>query len=301
MNSRPALSLIIPTRKRPAQLHRLLTSLADTTTYPQAVEILLVVDADDPDSAPAAFAPLLLKRVIVPPGLTMGALNLAGYHASSGDYLMLLNDDVVARTRDWDQHVLGCFHRFPDGIALVHTNDTVFSRELCVFPLVSRIFCELAGGICPPDYTRYRIDDHIHDVFKLLAILDEPRVVYLPEVIFEHDHFVTRSDGRREYLSDLKVLARDAPRFIGLLPERKALALKLKEHIEHHRGRTLSPEYRTRLDNFTPSFPPLPPPTGLLPRLAASGQRAFRCWRNKGFPGLLRAGWRRLLRRPAPL
>ena len=47
----------------------------------------------------------------------MGELNRAGYAASQGEHVMLLNDDVVVKTRGWDTIVLECFQRFPDPIA----------------------------------------------------------------------------------------------------------------------------------------------------------------------------------------
>src|SRR5205085_12553767 len=107
----------------------------------------------------------------------------------------------------WDRKVRACLGRFRDGIALIHTNDTVFGDKLCTFPIVSRTFCELAGGICPRGYVRYRIDDHIEDVFNLLALLGERRTVYLPEVVFEHQNFVKNASGLRQYFADPEVLA----------------------------------------------------------------------------------------------
>lgn len=228
---KPALSLIVPTKARPHQLRQLLRSLAATAADPAALEIILVIDAGDHDSAAVDSAQLPVTRAVVEPGRSMGALNMAGYEASAGDYLMLLNDDVIARTRKWDRQVLACFRDFPDGIALVHVNDTLFGAGMCTFPVVSRRFCELAGGICPRDYLRYRIDDHIEDIFNLLAFLGERRTVYLPDVVFEHQKFVAPPEGGRRYVPDPAILALDAPRFEAAFPARKALALRLKEYI----------------------------------------------------------------------
>src|SRR5271165_4387469 len=186
MPARPTFSLLVPTRLRTDRLGRLLHSLARTAADPGAIEVVLVIDADDGDSLAFRFDGLTLKRVVVEPGLPMGTLNMAAYQASAGAYLMLLNDDVIARTPRWDRKVLACLRRFPDGIVLIHTNDRLFQEVLCTFPLVSRAFCELAGGICPQSYQRYRIDDHIEDVFNLLGVLGERRTVYLPDVVFEH-------------------------------------------------------------------------------------------------------------------
>jgi hypothetical protein len=188
------------------------------------------VDEDDPASRAFAFAGLNVKKVSVAPGLPMGALNMAGYEASSGAYLMLLNDDVIARTRRWDRRVLARLRRFPDGIVLVHTNDRLFGEQLCAFPIVSRTFCELAGGICPRSYLRYRIDDHIEDIFNLLWVLGECRTVYLADVIFEHLNYV-QNEGGRTYVPDEAVLAQDGPLFEELFRERKELALRLMARI----------------------------------------------------------------------
>jgi len=205
----PTLSLIVPTRGRPRQLRRFLRSLAATTLRPSRVEVVLVVDADDPTGRRVRFPGLTVRVVVGPPGRTMGELNRAGEAAARGEYLMLLNDDVVARTPGWDESVLAAGARFPDRIGLVHVNDTLVRDHLCVFPLVSRRYCERAGGICPPDYRRYRIDDHIDDVFTRLG----GRAVYLPDVVFEHHNAVVHPTAGRVYEADPAVLAEDAPRF----------------------------------------------------------------------------------------
>jgi hypothetical protein len=245
---RPTLSLIVPTRGRPERLRIFLDSIAATASRPERLEVILVVDADDPASLAVSHTRLTLRHVVVPPGLTMGALNCAGYEASRGDYLMLLNDDVVVRTRGWDRTTLACFRRFPDPFVLVHVNDTLIREHLCTFPMVSREYCELAGGICPREFVRYRIDDHIEDTFNLLAAAGVHRTVYLPDVVFEHDNAVQHPTAGRVYMSDPAILALDAPRFDEQFPFRKALALKLLHAIG------CAGEIRTRLEAISADF-----------------------------------------------
>ena len=72
---RPLFSLIVPTRGRPAQLAGMLDSAARTAANPERVEVVLVVDADDPASL-ALHPGLTVRHVVVPAGLTMGALNV---------------------------------------------------------------------------------------------------------------------------------------------------------------------------------------------------------------------------------
>lgn len=248
----PRLSLIVPTRARVGHLRALLASLASTTARPRDVEVVLVVDEDDAPSHAVGHDRLNVRHVKVPPGLTMGALNTAGYAASSGQYFMLLNDDVRARSYGWDRRLLRCFQTFPDGIALVHPNDAVFADALCTFPVVSRTYCTLAGGICPGHYVRYRIDDHIEDVFNLLALAGMRRTVYLPDVVFAHLNTGDHDQGHNGYLPNPEILALDGPRFDATFADRKALALDLLAHIEFSGDRGAQ-RARTRLEAISES------------------------------------------------
>jgi hypothetical protein len=307
--------LIVPTRQRPRQLSHLLHSLAITATDPGDIEVVLVIDADDRESQALPFDRLPLKRVVVEPGQSMGALNTAGYEASAGAYLMLLNDDVTARTRQWDRKIARSMRRYADGIVLVHVNDTVFQDQLCTFPLLSRTFCTLAGGICPRAYMRYRIDDHIEDLFNLLAVLHERRTLYLPEVIFEHGNFVENMHGLRQYFSNEDILAHDAPRFEAFFPARKELALRLKKHITPSAGPGEIACWRQRLEQVRDSFALRVPgrqrvvaSTGYRLRtrarqvvtlLSTAVERIQTCVRHKGIGGLVRAAGKHLIR-PVP-
>jgi glycosyltransferase involved in cell wall biosynthesis len=248
MPRRAIFSLIVPTRKRTDKLRRFLASIAETTADIDAIEVILVIDADDSDSREFQFDRVPLKRVLVAPGLPMGTLNQAGYAASAGDHVMLLNDDVIARTSRWDKKIISCLRRFPDEILLVHVNDTLFKQGMCTFPMVSRTYCRLAGVICPADYLRYRIDDHIEQVFNLLGVLGEKRIAYFPDIVFEHDKYEERTPGRRRYFLDKSIEALDAPRFHGYFPARKELAVKLKRYIASQRGQPVDANWTLRLD-----------------------------------------------------
>jgi ubiquinone/menaquinone biosynthesis C-methylase UbiE/glycosyltransferase involved in cell wall biosynthesis len=233
----PIFSIIVPTRKRPDELRRLLDSFKATTKHLDTLEVILVIDADDTKTSNLPYDEFPLKRVVVQPGLKMGELNLAGYEAAVGDYLMLLNDDVIVRTQAWDEIVLAAFKTFADGIVLVHVNDRIFEEKLCTFPFLSRSYCELARGICPSEYVRYRIDDHIYSVFNLLAVLGKIRILYLPDVVFEHTNYVLTAVGGAEYRPDEGIHEIDSRRFHELLQDRKTLALRLMEHIDGESSR----------------------------------------------------------------
>lgn len=247
---RPHFSLIVPTRGRPAKLARFLDSVARTAAHPERVEVVLVIDDDDRASC-ASHPRLNVTHAVGAPGRTMGALNNAGFAASTGDWVMLLNDDVIVRTHAWDAIARKCAATFPDPFALLHVNDTLIRRHLCVFPLVSRAFYDLCGEVCPVAYRRYRIDDHIEDVFNLLALCGERRSVYLPDVIFEHDNAVQHPEAGAVYESDPAILALDAPTFEAHLPARKELALRVLQAIDPNAEIGAA---RSKLESVTDSF-----------------------------------------------
>lgn len=227
-------SIVVPTRRREDKLRCLLGSFLAMTDNISRLEVILVVDDDDEGSLAFEYPGIQLQRVVVKPGLNMGELNMAGYERSSGQYVMLLNDDVIVRTRGWDTKVLEAFKSFSDEIVLVHVNDKIFEDKLCTFPFLSKTYCELAGGICHSAYIRYRIDDHIYNVFNLLSVLGRNRILYLPDVIFEHTNYVVTAAGQVEYMPNPLIHEKDTKTFDGLLPQRKELAVQLSSRIDHH-------------------------------------------------------------------
>jgi GT2 family glycosyltransferase len=234
-------SLIVPTRRRAAKLRRFLDSVSATTMRLDEIEVVLVVDEDDEETIRFEYAGVDLKRVIVQPGLRMGGLNLAGYGAATGQYLMLTNDDAVLETPGWDEHALAAFRAFPDGVALVHVNDMVFEDKLCIFPFLSRRFCLLSGGICHQRYRRYRIDDHIHNIFDLLSLMGHHRRVFLPDVIFKHTNGERSENGALRYVpDDPEIHDADTRLFDSLLEDRKRIAVEALCQIE---GRDYTQEH----------------------------------------------------------
>jgi hypothetical protein len=233
-------SFLLPTRNRMTGLSALLASIEATTARPEQLEIILGIDEDDRASRDFVWEGLTIVKVIVPPGLTMGRLNQACYRASRGRYLMAMNDDVLLRTPGWDNEVRRALDAVRDDIFLVHVNDQLFGQTLCCFPMVSRTFCEMAGGFCPDEYERYRIDDHIHEVFSLLGMDGHHRILYLPGVVFQHLNFIEDEQGKRSYPLNREILGRDAQRFDVALPIRRALAQKLARHIDSVREQRIS-------------------------------------------------------------
>lgn len=244
-------SFLLPTRGRVEQVQRFLASLVETAEHLERIEVILCVDADDTESHHIELSPsrittqanktLAIKTVIVPAGLTMGALNRACFDASSGRYVMLINDDVVARSQNWDTTIQSVFRGYEDDILLVHVNDLLFRDKLCTFPILSRRAC-LEIGLCPVEYQRYRLDDHIFDTYCMLAHLGHKRIIYLSDVVFEHrnhsdqaaphDVQLFTSIDNKVYLPNPEIMERDASVFDARLAERKQNAVRLANLID---------------------------------------------------------------------
>ncbi len=234
-------SLLLPTRGRPELVRRFLESVAGTVLVPGSLEVVLCLDEDDKASQSIQFRDLSLNKVVVPPGLSMGRLNRACFEASSGRHVMLVNDDIIVRTMHWDRAVSDVFRSVQDDIALVHLNDLLFRDKLCTFPCLSRRACDEIG-LCPVEYHRYRIDDHIYDTYAMLAHLGHKRIFYLPDVVFEHDNFdkaahgkaksVFQSEEAKVYVPSQEIHEADSRRFMEKLDERRTNALRLAVLID---------------------------------------------------------------------
>jgi hypothetical protein len=224
-------SLLLPTRGRPHLISKLFTSIVETTAHLEELEVVLYIDEDDLSSHKISHPSLRIKKLIRP-RTTMGCINRACYEASEGRFVMLLNDDVLFRTSNWDLAVINAFAQFPDSIVLVYGNDLFRGRQMASFPILSRTTCELMGSICPSEYRGDLIDVHIFDIFKRLARFGYDRILYLEDVIFEHLHFlVNKSQFDATYMG--RVSEVDIPIYGGMFVERHRAALRLAEYIKN--------------------------------------------------------------------
>ncbi|MBN2008127.1 glycosyltransferase family 2 protein [candidate division KSB1 bacterium] len=256
-------SFLTPTRNHLEFIERFFKSIVETTNRLDELEIVLGVDEDDPESQAITHDRLNIRKVIIPKGQNknLGHVVQKCFEASSGRYLVQVNDDVVFHTKGWDDLVFNAFSAFPDDIALIHVNDLLYKERLCTFPIVSRKACQ-AIGASPTIYQRYRNDDHIYDVYYMLAFLGYRRIVYLEDVVFEHLHFITdisqhegtyfESDNKRYYTVDDEKMKADAALYDKTLDERKKDALCLIRLIDEERYRKQQDRLQTMLAEIHP-------------------------------------------------
>lgn len=182
------ISLLLPTRGRPELARRFMESVLQQANQSQAVEVILCIDEDDTGSHDLDYPGLTVKKIIGPRN-TMGALNTACLNASRGDIVILVNDDMVIRTKGWDDIIRGVDAGIEDKIYLAYGNDLYKGEKLCSFPILSRRTCELLIDPFPENYKGAFIDYHLLDIFRRLQHAGYDRIRYLENVAFEHMHY----------------------------------------------------------------------------------------------------------------
>lgn len=177
----PALSLLVPSC-RPYGLDALLASLDTHAVYPEAWEVVALVDDEDeyiefhhnyteihfPPQRPVSVATLLHEC----------------YKLARGSWVMFGNDDVVCETQGWDAQLFDAIEQDgQDGMSLFWPDDRMFGRRLACFPIVSRRLLDLIAFF-PQPYQRYKVDD------TLFHAVPESRRHFLPQITFRHlnDH-----------------------------------------------------------------------------------------------------------------
>ena len=121
----------------------------------------------------------------------MGHYNTFLLKKSSGNIIMLVNDDIKVLTKEWDLKIINIYKRFSDKIFLAYPNDLNKKKSLCTFPIISKSTAKKLIRPFPEEYNGAFIDLHLFDVFKRFEKKNFYRIVYLNDVIFEHLHFRT--------------------------------------------------------------------------------------------------------------
>lgn len=238
------ISLLCPTRGRPAFAERLLESVARTAAQPGRVELLFYVDSDDPERAAyEAFAarltqgPLALGRCTVFVGEPMSVSRSWNILARQcvGDLFVMANDDQVYVDAGWDTRLDREASAYPDGIFCMWFNDGINGVRHCAFPIVSRTWYETLGYFTPGIFEFLYNDTWVMDIAVRLG-----RTHYIPDVLVEHRHFTA---GKSEFddtyqrhrtgASDGRA-ARDGERYAQSVLQREHAAAALRKIIGQH-------------------------------------------------------------------
>jgi hypothetical protein len=186
-----SVSVLVPTRRRPEALSRLLASFTATVPDRCQAELVFRCDHDDPESIE------LIRRsgcVLIVGPRDGGYRSLPVFFnqmaaVARGDVLMCCNDDAEFRTPGWPALLLAKANNYPDGIfnigVHVGLNDDKFP-----FSVVSRRMVEQIGCLNDPRLL-------FSDVFLLDVARAFNRAVRLDTVTVFHDWAGHRADATR--------------------------------------------------------------------------------------------------------
>ncbi|MGP0630196.1 glycosyltransferase family 2 protein [Nitrospina sp. 32_T5] len=288
------ISVLMPTRHRLEQAERCIASLVETATHPEALEIVVYVDDDDPESHALDRKDIAFHK-IVGPRLNLGALNTACLSSATGDILGAVNDDVVVRTQGWDDRLRAIHDRFPDGIYLAYPNDLFFGPRMASFPFMARATCDALGDPFPAEYPGDFQDHHLLDLFQRLRHHGHDRIVYMEDVVMEHLHVRFGNEKDEPEMYNGRTMGEGDHVFLALHPHRKRLTRRLQAVIEQ---KPLPPV------PATPRIRPLPESnivTGcrLMVTFLLDGSLPF-CWRWFLFTFFGKLYWIKKYRYPQP-
>lgn len=176
------ISVLLPTRGRPTNVARLLSSAFDTSET--EVEFVLYVDEDDPlGDQTLDVAAREGATVKIGPRVTLSEMWNECWKLARFDVAMHCGDDIIFRTPDWDVRVLEAFDRYPDRIAFVHGRDGFQDARIGTHGFLHRCWIETVGYMVPPYFSSDYNDLWVTEVADMLG-----RRVYLPNVYTEHMH-----------------------------------------------------------------------------------------------------------------
>jgi hypothetical protein len=181
-----SLTILVPTRGRPANLARLWQAFLDTCEY--ETRLVALVDNDDPElPAYQALAEQhhdhLMFRMEIGPRLRLGpTLNAAAPKwASRSDAVGFMGDDHLPRTAGWDGRYLEELQRLSTG--LVYGNDLIQGQALPTQVAMTSDIILATGHMVPQGLVHLWIDNAWLALGQALNA-----IAYLPNVVVEHLH-----------------------------------------------------------------------------------------------------------------
>jgi hypothetical protein len=175
-----SLLVIVPSRGRPASVHRLCQEWAATSTA--GAELLVCLDDDDltADDYPTSGDYPFLWYSIGPrdgfaPRLSAEAVDAAPLYDVLGSW----GDDHVPRTPGWDRAILDAL----PSTGFAYGDDLIQGERIPTACHMTSDIVTALGWMTPPGFAHMYVDDVWRDLGQAID-----RITYLPDVIIEHLH-----------------------------------------------------------------------------------------------------------------
>tara|TARA_B100001939_G_scaffold337997_1_gene343065 strand:- start:2406 stop:3113 length:708 start_codon:yes stop_codon:yes gene_type:complete len=163
-------SIFLNTRKRVNLLNNMLISLYNTVSDADNIEVIVTIDNDDKESEQflesAELKNLTVRKIDKPSNLHTSINEMA--NIASGDFLFVLNDDVLFRTFHWEKTLIE--NHDPNEIAYIGTIDNSIdktsSSRYASFPILTRAAYESLGFFMSEKFVSHGGDVHLWRIFN---------------------------------------------------------------------------------------------------------------------------------------
>lgn len=220
-------SILCPTRARPTGFARMVDS-ARLSEKP--VKIYAGVDSDDETLSAYDFRGI---DVTISEGKTGTAKQWdILFKKARGDYFVMMADDAVFRTQNWDRKMASAFKLMDDLALLFFDNGN--GRAIPEQMAVSRKWIELVEPFIFPQFEHFYLDQII---IRIAMACD--RLVRVPQIMIEHLHpKYGKAPVDESYKSKRTggLHQRDKERYAAAEPEIVEIINRTRQHLEARIG-----------------------------------------------------------------
>lgn len=179
------ISILCPSRGRPHLLERMMASALKTAVHPERVKIYVYLNHDDPAQdgylAVSCYTGPEVSFSHGPDAPTAYSWNQLAAQCD-GDLLMLMGDDVVFRTRGWDNALEEAAATLPNGVGVLSFEDGRSEVGTAhPHPVMTRKMYEALGYFTCPIFLHWYVDTWMVEIARRADAFR-----YVAGVVMEH-------------------------------------------------------------------------------------------------------------------
>lgn len=218
-------SLVFASRGRVDLLEGLFRSIQETTSVPELVEVIPVIDDDDQITQESVY-----DLISFLPGFSVSFLSRPrsrllnedyinfGSRRSKGKYIFILNDDVIFKTPGWDKKVSEKLNKYlsnkSDRIVYGMTDDGMDQLrakqglQYTGFPIISRESFEALGYAMHPSFASWGADIDLFTVYNAISRVCDLKSEVLAFHLSPHTN-TRESDEINQHVASISTQRRD--------------------------------------------------------------------------------------------
>jgi len=238
------ISILCPTRGRPEFMKEMVGTACDQSTrlpvFPN-LQFIFYIDEDDSESISMkqdlknyfqGDLDVVHVDAVIGPRINLSEAWNRCYEKAEGDILFHAGDDLIFKTRGWDEMVRIQFRESKDKILFVGGQDGLHppKNNFITHGFLHRNWVEVVGYFVPPYFSSDYNDTWLNELADRIG-----RKIYLKDLHIEHMHpLAGKHFWDRTHLERLERHRKDRPQdlYAEKAPERERDAEKLNQFIK---------------------------------------------------------------------